>query len=105
VRKSRGAEIWDAILITAAVWVLALALWLEIRFLGGTLGRISTESMNVHGDFDTFWRSARAFWEGRDVYATGAELENLNPPLWVCSSRRSGCWSHSSRTASSYSSR
>src|SRR5215207_7424700 len=83
VRKSRGAEIWDAILITAAVWVLALALWLEIRFLGGTLGRISTESMNVHGDFDTFWRSARAFWEGRNVYATGAELENLNPPLWV----------------------
>jgi hypothetical protein len=39
--------------------------------------------MAIHGDFDTFWRSARAFWEGRDVYATGAELENLNPPLWV----------------------
>src|SRR5215218_3826459 len=83
VRKSRGAEVRDAVLITVAVWVLALAMWLDIRFLGGVLGRISTEWMNGHGDFDTFWRSARAFWEGRNVYATGAELENLNPPFWV----------------------
>ena len=73
----------DAILAAAAVWALALALWLDVRFMGGILGRISTDAMNVHGDFDTFWRSARAFWQGRDVYATGAELKNLNPPLWV----------------------
>src|SRR5215208_6335884 len=83
VRRSRRADVRDAILATAAVWVLALALWLDVRFMGGILGRISTDSMNVHGDFDTFWRSARAFWEGRDVYATGAELKNLNPPVWV----------------------
>jgi alpha-1,2-mannosyltransferase len=81
--KSRGAEVRDAIVVTAAVWVLALALWLDVRFIGGILGRISTEAMNVHGDFDTFWRSARAFWEGGEVYGTGADLENLNPPLWV----------------------
>jgi alpha-1,2-mannosyltransferase len=81
--KSRGAEVRDAIVVTAAVWVLALALWLDVRFMGGILGRISTEAMNVHGDFDTFWRSARAFWEGGEVYGTGADLENLNPPLWV----------------------
>ena len=80
---SRGAEVRDAIVVTAAVWVLALALWLDVRFMGGILGRISTEAMNVHGDFDTFWRSARAFWQGREVYATGADLENLNPPFWV----------------------
>jgi alpha-1,2-mannosyltransferase len=83
VLKSRGAEVRDAIVVTAAVWVLALALWLDVRFMGGILGRISTEAMNVHGDFDTFWRSARAFWEGEVVYATGADLENLNPPFWV----------------------
>jgi alpha-1,2-mannosyltransferase len=83
VRESRGADVRDAVLATAAVWVLALALWLDVRFMGGILGRISTDTMAVHGDFDTFWRSARAFWEGRDVYATGAELENLNPPFWV----------------------
>jgi len=81
--KSRRAEVRDAIVVTAAVWVLALALWLDVRFMGGILGRISTEAMNVHGDFDTFWRSARAFWEGGNVYATGADLENLNPPFWV----------------------
>ena len=80
---NRGAEVRDAIVVTAAVWVLALALWLDVRFMGGILGRISTEAMNVHGDFDTFWRSARAFWEGGEVYGTGADLENLNPPLWV----------------------
>jgi alpha-1,2-mannosyltransferase len=83
VLTSRGAEVRDAIVVTAAVWVLALALWLDVRFIGGILGRISTEAMNVHGDFDTFWRSARAFWQGREVYATGADLENLNPPFWV----------------------
>jgi alpha-1,2-mannosyltransferase len=83
VLTSRGAEVRDAIVVTAAVWVLALALWLDVRFMGGILGRISTEAMNVHGDFDTFWRSARAFWQGREVYATGADLENLNPPFWV----------------------
>ena len=83
MRGDRRADVRDAVLITAAVWVLALALWLDVRFMGGILGRISTDTMAIHGDFDTFWRSARAFWEGRDVYATGAELENLNPPLWV----------------------
>jgi alpha-1,2-mannosyltransferase len=83
VRGDRRADVRDTVLITAAVWVLALALWLDVRFMGGILGRISTDTMAIHGDFDTFWRSARAFWEGRDVYATGAELENLNPPLWV----------------------
>ena len=83
MRRSRGADVRDAILVAAAVWALALALWLDVRFMGGILGRISTDVMSVHGDFDTFWRSARAFWQGRDVYATGAELKNLNPPLWV----------------------
>jgi len=83
VPKSRVADVRDAIVVTAAVWVLALALWLDVRFMGAILGRISTDAMNVHGDFDTFWRSARAFWEGEEVYATGADLENLNPPFWV----------------------
>jgi alpha-1,2-mannosyltransferase len=83
VRKSRRTDVRDALLFTAAVWVLALALWLDVRFFGGILGRISTDAMAVHGDFETFWRSARAFLEGGDVYATGAELENLNPPFWV----------------------
>ncbi len=83
MHKSRGADVRDAIFISVAFTVLVLALWLDVRFMGGILERISTTSMNIHGDFDTFWRSARAFLEGRDVYDTGARLENLNPPLWI----------------------
>jgi alpha-1,2-mannosyltransferase len=63
--------------------VLMFALWMDVRFWGESLARISTDSMDVHADFDTFWRSAEALWGGRDVYETGARLENLNPPFWV----------------------
>jgi alpha-1,2-mannosyltransferase len=83
VQKSGRSDVWDAVLFTVAFWVLALALWLDVRFMGGVLERISTGSMNVHADFDTFWRSAAAFWEGRDIYDTGARLRNLNPPFWI----------------------
>ena len=34
-------------------------------------------------DFDSFWRSARAMLEGQDIYDTGVELVNLNPPVWT----------------------
>jgi alpha-1,2-mannosyltransferase len=83
VHKSRVSDVRDAILVSVASTILVLALWLDVRFIGGILERISTTSMDIHGDFDTFWRSARAFWEGGDVYDTGARLENLNPPLWI----------------------
>jgi alpha-1,2-mannosyltransferase len=83
VRHRRGSDVRDAIFISIAFTVLVLALWLDVRFMAGILERISTTSMNIHGDFDTFWRSAWAFWEGRDIYDTGAQLENLNPPLWI----------------------
>lgn len=75
--------VWEAALFFGAFAVLFFALWMDVRFWGESLERISTGSMEVHADFDTFWRSADAFWEGRDVYETGARLENLNPPFWV----------------------
>jgi alpha-1,2-mannosyltransferase len=83
VRRSRGADIRDAALISVAFCVLVLALWLDVRFVSGILERISTDAMYIHADFDTFWRSAVALLEGRDVYDTGARLENLNPPFWI----------------------
>ena len=83
MRGSRRADVWAAFYIWVAFWVLVLALWLDVWFLGGILGRISTDSMDVHGDFDTFWRSAAAFLGGGDVYDAGARLTNLNPPIWV----------------------
>lgn len=63
--------------------MFAGAVWMNVWFLGGVLDRISTESMGVHVDFDSFWRSARALLEGGDIYDAGAKLVNLNPPVWT----------------------
>ena len=82
MRKS-GAAGWDAVLFTAGFWVLAGSLWLQVGYMGAALGRISTESMAVHADFDSFWRSVRAMLQGQDIYDTGVELVNLNPPVWT----------------------
>ncbi len=66
-----------------SVAALALSLWLHLRFGDGLLERISSDSMDIHADFDTFWRSAETVWTGEDVYETGARLLNLNPPFWA----------------------
>ena len=73
----------DAVLVTAAFWVFVGSMWLNVQYLGGALGRISTDAMNVHVDFDSFWRSARALLYGGDIYDAGARLVNLNPPVWT----------------------
>jgi alpha-1,2-mannosyltransferase len=83
VRKARVFSVWDAVLITAGFWVLVASLWMDLDYMGATLERISTRSMAFHVDFDSFWRSARAMLEGRNIYDTGVELVNLNPPLWT----------------------
>ena len=76
------SRVWDAVFLTVGFWVLALSLWMDVGVIGGTLERISTRSMDIHADFDTFWRSARALLSGGDLYDTGARLVNLNPPVW-----------------------
>jgi alpha-1,2-mannosyltransferase len=83
VRKAGGSGVWDAVLITAGFWVLVASLWMDVDYMGATLERISTRSMAFHVDFDSFWRSARAMLEGQNIYDTGVELVNLNPPLWT----------------------
>jgi alpha-1,2-mannosyltransferase len=83
VRKGGVFRVWDAVLITAGFWVLAASLWMDVDYMGATLERISTRSMAFHVDFDSFWRSARAMLEGQDIYDTGVELVNLNPPVWT----------------------
>jgi alpha-1,2-mannosyltransferase len=83
VRGGARSRVWDAVLFTAAFWVFVAAAWMNVWFLGGALDRISTGSMNVHVDFDSFWRSARALLGGGDIYDTGARLVNLNPPVWT----------------------
>ena len=81
--KVGGAKVRDAVFLTVAFWVLALSLWMDVGVIGGILERISTRSMDIHVDFDTFWRSARALLSGGDLYDTGARLVNLNPPVWT----------------------
>ncbi len=70
-------------MITAGIWVFAASLWMQVRYMGATLERIATGSMKVHVDFDSFWRSARAMLEGQNIYDTGVEIVNLNPPVWT----------------------
>jgi alpha-1,2-mannosyltransferase len=67
----------------AALVAFVVALGLDARFGLPTLTRIPADSMTVHPDFYTFWRSAEALWEGRNIYDTGNRLPNLNPPLWT----------------------
>lgn len=74
---------WSAVLVMAAVGVVLVSLGINVSLGSGTLERISSNSMDVHADFDTFWRSADAMWHGRNIYDAGARLENLNPPLWT----------------------
>ena len=83
MRKTGNSRVWDAVKITAGLWVLGASLWMYVDYLGATLERISTRSMAFHVDFDSFWRSARAMLEGRNIYDTGVELVNLNPPVWT----------------------
>ena len=70
-------------MITAGFWVLGASLWMDVGYMSGTLERIASQSMAYHVDFDSFWRSARAMLEGRNIYDTGVVLVNLNPPLWT----------------------
>jgi alpha-1,2-mannosyltransferase len=83
VRKTGDSTVWKAVMITAGFWVLVASLWLEIGYMSGTLERIATASMEIHVDFDSFWRSANAMLAGQDIYDTGVRLVNLNPPIWT----------------------
>ena len=78
LRLGRGA-----LLLLGALGILVFSVVLHVRFGDETLGRISTGSMDVHADFDSFWRSAEAALKGGSVYDTGARLVNLNPPFWT----------------------
>jgi len=71
------------VLAWTALVVLLFALGLDVYFWPGILETISTDSIRAHGDFNTFWHSAAALWEGENIYDTGAEAENRNPPFWT----------------------
>ncbi|WP_119066329.1 glycosyltransferase family 87 protein [Rubrobacter indicoceani] len=88
-RRKAGGERWytgrlrGILLYALGAGAILLSIGVYGEFLSGMLGRISTEDMDIHADFNTFWRSADAYRYGRDLYSTGARLVNLNPPLWT----------------------
>lgn len=81
--KPAARKAWVWLLVVCATGVVLMSAGINVSLGAGTLERISTGSMDVHADFDTFWRSADAMWDGRDTYEAGARLVNLNPPLWT----------------------
>ena len=87
MRKTGGfrvlARVPDAVLVVGAFGALAVALWLYANFGSASLYGIFNDTMYVHTDFDTFWRSAAALWEGKNIYDTGAWLSNMGPPFWT----------------------
>lgn len=73
---------WSFAVLVVAACAGAMALWMW--YAEHNMQRIATSSIEVHADFDTFYQSARAVWDGDvSVYDTGARLVNLNPPFWT----------------------
>ena len=62
---------------------MVLSLCINVFYEFGTLRKIGAGNMDSHEDFDSFWRSAEALWIGGDIYHTGAQLVNMNPPFWT----------------------
>ena len=72
------------IMVFAGV-ALGTATALYVRFGFGVLAGISDASMETHMDFDVFWHSANALWDGKNLYfGTGGPDSSANPPIWTC---------------------
>ena len=78
--RSRPAVGWVVAGVVAVASVLAM-LWLDVLYPPLPVMIPTTDMYEVHVDFDTFWHSAVALWQGNDIYTTPAKLTNLNPPL------------------------
>ena len=75
-------KVLDVFLVGGALGTLALGLWLYARSGFGPVAGIASASMESHMDFDVFLRSARALWEGGDVYSeNGGPSISTNPPF------------------------
>lgn len=66
-----------------ALAAVLTAAWLYVRHGSFVLRRIVSPDIGSHLDFDTFWHSAVALLNGTDIYRTGADYPNLNPPLFT----------------------
>lgn len=84
MRKAGGFRVLNPLLLAVSFGALTLTIWLYVRYGFATLAGISSDSMAVHMDFDVFWHSARAWWEGGNPFRdTGGPDISNNPPFWT----------------------
>jgi alpha-1,2-mannosyltransferase len=83
-RALRRWKILDAFLAVSALGILTLSSWLYARFGFTPLAGISDDSIESHMDFNVFLHSARALWEGGNIFTeNGGPSISTNPPLWT----------------------
>jgi alpha-1,2-mannosyltransferase/arabinofuranan 3-O-arabinosyltransferase len=74
----------DITIMVAAVIALGTAVALYASFGFGVLASIADGSIDSHFDFNVFWHSANALWDGRSIYVgTGGPDSSANPPIWT----------------------
>lgn len=81
MRKIAEYRVRDAAVVVAAVWILAVTIAVDARFGNEAVSKIASGSMHDHYDFETFWYSARALWDGRNIYDTGHPAVSSNAPI------------------------
>jgi alpha-1,2-mannosyltransferase len=80
----RRWKILDVFLLGSAIVTMALSFWLYARSGFAPFAGIANDSIEHHMDFNVFLHSARALWEGGDVYTeNGGPSISTNPPVWT----------------------
>ncbi len=85
----------DVVLAGAATLIVGVALGVHLSFGTEAVAKLTSGSTFDHFDFETFWYSAKAFWEGKSIYDTGHEAVSSNRRFLPCSSHHSGSWRRS----------
>ena len=84
VTHARRVRVRDVVLAATAASAVGVALGIHLRFGSSAVAKLTSDSTFDHYDFETFWYSAKALWEGRDIYYdTGHPAVSSNPPLFT----------------------
>lgn len=77
-------KIQDAILVLSAFAIMVAALGIHLIFGSEAVAKLTSHSTYDHFDFETFWHSAKALLEGRNIYYdTGHSAVSSNPPFFT----------------------
>ncbi len=83
-RAARGFRVRDAVLVGAAVFIVGVSIGIHLIFGSEAVAKLTSSSTFDHFDFETFWYSAKALWEGRNIYYdTGHEAVTSSPPFFI----------------------